>query len=1091
MLKSMELPRFLIYATRIVISRSTFISSTLLTTLIGDNLIFISDSIFYLGPTGSALKFCHLMSTISLVNITTLSLPRHTSSSTLNHLPSLYSCDQNDLKRSCDVSLSFSVWYVAKVKNSIEIHECTFRRPSVAGICISSTGSDGFWTQRLFLVIKNSVISHHTNGGMDLDTGYLIHLSLMLENTVISDNSNTSLLASGLSIATKKSNLKLKTTIYLKNTTFENNIHNIGRKKAATLFLSRLSNITIDNCQFINNLGSAIRAIDLEGVGIKFTGHNEFIFNIAHRGGALYLFNSTMTLAPYTSIILQNNSANDVGGAIYTDHNICGRDTTEWCFFQLLNSVGSCQDRFLSNLPNLFFANNSALNGGECVFGPSLSSNCKVNERFHYSTMECTLLYENSSLSAISSAPTRVCLCGELVLQQGITNNCLNTSLIFVSKFVHSGEEFYLKAVLVGDMFGTGTGSVYAQFLNNGLSSNRPVLGTSYQYSQRVGDYMKCQRLNYTVYSVNHHEVLVLTANDETVSAITDKKEVDDEIRSFRYDYEGITPSSSLLTLPVYINLTLLPCPPGFHLAGTPPGCDCVPAISLNSMQCNFENGAGYIYRNGTLWTKVFNESIMLQKHCPFDYCQVEIVGVNINDTDRQCAMKHAGILCGACKPGFSLALGSNKCLLCSDSNNLALLIFFAAAGFLLVFFIKILNMTVSHGTINGLIFYANIVWAYESIFFPSDSVSLGRVWFLKIFIAWTNLDFGIETCFVQGLTGYTKTWLQFVFPVYVWGIAGVMIASAHYSSLVTRLLGNNSVQVLATLILVSYSKLLRSIIIALVPAVINEYRYDATWFKHHINWAFDGNYSYCGVPHVFLFVVACLALLILWIPYTFILLSFQLLRRGTSFKCLQCIIKIVPFFETYFGPLKIGHWYWIGVLLLVRGILLVIFTLTYTNTPSAGLLAIIIVITFLLVLLASTGHVYKHRLLSMLECSFLVNLQLLAASFLFADLMEGNSKKLIVCISIGVAFSQFIGIVIYHTWLHVSKMLSTRCRCWYLKWQEGRAAGDNELHAYQLMNDRLKSEKDIILKDICKELFLEDHAVDADALLTDTVHTK
>jgi len=84
------------------------------------------------------------------------------------------------------------------------------------------------------------------------------------------------------------------------------------------------------------------------------------------------------------------------------------------------------------------------------------------------------------------------------------------------------------------------------------------------------------------------------------------------------------------------------------------------------------------------------------------------------------------------------------------------------------------------------------------------------------VFIAWLHLDLRIETCFIDGLNGYWKTWLQFVFPVYIWIITAVIIVVAHYSSKGARLIGNNSVQVLATLFLLSYSKLLRTIITAI-----------------------------------------------------------------------------------------------------------------------------------------------------------------------------------------------------------------------------------------------------------------------------------
>jgi len=62
----------------------------------------------------------------------------------------------------------------------------------------------------------------------------------------------------------------------------------------------------------------------------------------------------------------------------------------------------------------------------------------------------------------------------------------------------------------------------------------------------------------------------------------------------------------------------------------------------------------------------------------------------------------------------------------------------------------------------------------------------------------------------------YTKTWLQFVFPIYVWILVGLIIIVSNYSSKITRLLGSNPVAVLATLFLLSYAKLLHAIVAAL-----------------------------------------------------------------------------------------------------------------------------------------------------------------------------------------------------------------------------------------------------------------------------------
>jgi len=71
----------------------------------------------------------------------------------------------------------------------------------------------------------------------------------------------------------------------------------------------------------------------------------------------------------------------------------------------------------------------------------------------------------------------------------------------------------------------------------------------------------------------------------------------------------------------------------------------------------------------------------------------------------------------------------------------LSLLLPLAIAGLALVFVLMLLNLTVSIGSINGLIFYANIVRANHAVFFPPGDTS-----FFTVFIAWLNLDLGIET---------------------------------------------------------------------------------------------------------------------------------------------------------------------------------------------------------------------------------------------------------------------------------------------------------------------------------------------------------
>ena len=58
----------------------------------------------------------------------------------------------------------------------------------------------------------------------------------------------------------------------------------------------------------------------------------------------------------------------------------------------------------------------------------------------------------------------------------------------------------------------------------------------------------------------------------------------------------------------------------------------------------------------------------------------------------------------------------------------------------------------------------------------PSSSQMKHLDPFWAFFIAWLNLDLGIETCLYDGMDAYAKTWLQFLFPAYIWTIVIIII---------------------------------------------------------------------------------------------------------------------------------------------------------------------------------------------------------------------------------------------------------------------------------------------------------------------------
>lgn len=351
--------------------------------------------------------------------------------------------------------------------------------------------------------------------------------------------------------------------------------------------------------------------------------------------------------------------------------------------------------------------------------------------------------------------------------------------------------------------------------------------------------------------------------------------------------------------------------------------------------------------------------------------------------------------------------------------------------------FLKVLNLTVSQGTIDALILYANIVGAMQGdIIFPERGTSI-----LKVFIAWLNLDLGFETCFYDGLNGYGKAWLQFVFPIYVWCIAALIIVASHYFSLAGRIFGHNSVPVLATLFLLSYAKLLRTIIAIL----------SFTFLEHPGGskvslWTYDGNVRYLSPAHLPLFLVALGFLLFLWLPYTTILLFRQWLQRVSNFRCLRWIARLKPFFDAYHGPFKSKHRYWVGLMLILRVILFLCFALNPITSSSFNLLLTSIIAISLLLYTTIVGQVYRKRYLTLTNSSSIFNLAVLCVGTLYIQTAGGN-QTLLVYVSASFEFVKFAFTVAFHVYMSAknSRQLRNFRQKLKLKMPKGAAEQEND----------------------------------------------
>ena len=697
---------------------------------------------------------------------------------------------------------------------------------------------------------------------------------------------------------------------------------------------------------------------------ISFTknGHNTDKLKDSH-GGAMYLgIASNFSVLPHTTVHWENNHAT-LGGAIYvlnanpfiycTGTRIFRYIQREECFFQLPGQK-------LSNGLDvqLVFKNNSADDAGGVLYGGAID-NCKLSGLNSAKVFDMIVHYEaDNTTSSVSSDPYQICLC---------ENNYPNCSKSNKKLSVYPGETFQISVVTIGQRSGIVPAAVGSR-MNQGRLLNS-------QYVQQTTK--TCTTFNYTVLS---------------------KKDVSIEL----YPSGPCSTRSNKLLLQLRISQS---CPPGF--SPDKMTCICEQTLQQYTNHCNITNGIGQITRTSDdkFWAGYdqSQELVIVHPHCPFDFCVTHEVAFSLNSTlsDVQCKHNRSGFLCGACMEDYSLVLGSSQCMKCTNSN-LALLFLFALMGVALVLVLFVCKLTVATGTLSGLFFYANIVGVNHNIFLPVDALS--------VFIAWLNLDFGIETCFYDGLDAYSKTWLQFVFPLFIWVLVVLVILVSHYSQRFANLLGSNPVSVLATLILLSYTKILHTLITAVY---LTHLEYPA--YKRSV-WLHDASVDYVTGKHIPLFLVAVLVFLFLFLPYTLLLLFGQWLQAISHLRLFSWVnsARLKPFMDSYHAPYKAKHRYWPGLLLVFRFALLLVFALNPQRDPSINLLVILLGTAVLQLWAWISGGVYKNWCLDALEGSFALNLIMLAAATYYVNHSGGNQLA-VGYTSVSTALFTSIGILGYH----------------------------------------------------------------------------
>jgi len=720
--------------------------------------------------------------------------------------------------------------------------------------------------------------------------------------------------------------------ITLAETIISSNWHN----NLVSMISSTNGNIELSNALITNNTYETILTLYFSVLGyekyVEFSS-NSARFIIQAEEGSYYL------LKEYTTVNITQNQVytSTITSAVYNER------LDQICYYQFVSDRGNLDHEFAVNKTlnyKILFVNNTysapwyeikRWSSRNCSWLPEIAFYSSKSSKVYGVVVESNVVW--ASRKIIESTMSIVCPCSAVN-----EFDCMERHL----GSVYPGQTLTAKLIIVQLYSLSNT-----MIADTSKSKHACKITDAQEISQTYPSHT-CNEYNYTVSSNRHECELYLGP-------------------------EGI---------PEVFYVTVNPCPPGFFKRKKHRSCHCDPALKSFTTSCNLQDQA--IMRPPKSWIagRSSNRSHVysLSHNCPFDYCLPHKSYVNLSMPDQQCQYKRSGILCGHCQHGLSAVFGSSHCKQCS-SVHLLIVVPIAIAGAVLVVMIFWLNITVTNGIINTFIFYANVININFSLFFPKCHSGC-------VLFAFSNLELGVDTCFYNGMDAFSKTCLRLVFPFYLLLIVFALIIGSRYSTKIQRLTAQRALPVLATLLLLIYTKILIT-----VCSVLFFFSPITHLPGGHITfvWSVDTKVPLFGIRFSILFAF-CLILFLILLPFNVLLLFPRMFSR------FRLINAFKPLLDAYLGPYKDSFSYWMGLQLFLRAVFLGLSALDRDVTLTIGTV-------ILGAMLCIEGLVcpFKSRFKNIQECTILLNLLAVYVTALHDDGSREIEPRLLQCLILTV----------------------------------------------------------------------------------------
>ena len=651
------------------------------------------------------------------------------------------------------------------------------------------------------------------------------------------------------------------------------------------------------------------------------------------------------------------------GGAIYAYNGI-----TSECMFTPIDANGT-----------MLFINNSATYSGNSIFSNNLY-NCSTMQNFNasmakkfYQDLSHNTLFNDTNNQQVSTAASQQEIC---------LDDAKGTIVVYPGIIIHFPMTIF-------DGFDQLTGSDVSLNLVTFDANN--IKSAVFFPSNNW---------------YNTPKIITLPAKNCTMINVTICKRTE---KDGPFLFAHLQMSFSKVSLSSHFTLVPKDCPVGFKFDESTHKCECshvlhkidyehVCKISSNSFNplitiqlvTRFSSHSNWIgtLNNGTVFGvspycyiycryKISYDTFVINDSVRINTTVMKVDSSNFDDKVSLCLDNREGPLCSQCTSGYSATFGSNQCAKCSNWWLLTLIVY-GLAGASLIYLLYALNLTLTTGKLNGIIFYSQILYNTNTLLHYHNAVDDGLVKFIYfssrgiLLLINLNISFDIPLCFYDGMTELWKSGLALLFPVYLLSIVIGLVIISRYSVKLSNRIANSSIQVLVTVVHLSFSTLLTSLFDVFTPVYI----YTNTSDVPLVVWQNDGTVEYGKGGHLILMIVTGLIVSTILTTYLTVLLAGRPLMKINRVR-----EYLRPIYEAIHAPYKPNKEFFFSfslIFIALTYLITAVFTGTYPNLGIAAGVAV----TCLYMNIVGFSHPFKsmclnalntviHSVIIIVSCSF------------------------------------------------------------------------------------------------------------------------